>query len=175
MDIIDKLDTKISNKKKDTEDKEKIKSDIKNKIYRFHDSIYEKYFSKEFNKLEKLFKKHIKKDKDISTSLSKNSHFLEIDITFTMPEYSSRAIKIQLIDRKAISYFPDDEIKELREYKFLENNFCLKVSKLGDYNSDYHERDEISHKNFEIADKEKAYNYLTELFQKEILPLDALD
>ena len=175
MSIIDKLDKKISNKKKETEDKEKIKSDIRSKIYNFKDSVYKKYFSKEFNELEKLFKKHIKKDKDISTILSKNSHFLEIDITFTMPEHSSRAVKIELIDRKAISYFPDDELKELKEYKFLETNFCLKVSELGDYDPDYHERVEISDKKFEIADKEKAYDHLTDLFQKEILLLGALD
>ena len=78
-------------------------------------------------------------------------------------------------DRKEISYFSEDEIKELREYKFLETNFFLKVSNLGDYDVDSMDRYELSNKKFEIKDKEKAYDYLTELFQKEILLLGALD
>ena len=175
MSIIDKLDKKISNKKKDTQDKEKIKSDLRGKIYEFYESFYKKYLSSEFNELEKLYKKHVKKDKDISISLSNNSHYLEILRNFSMPEFSSRAVKIELKDRKEISYFSEDEIKELREYKFLETNFFLKVSNLGDYDVDSMDRYELSNKKFEIKDKEKAYDYLTELFQKEILLLGALD
>jgi hypothetical protein len=176
MSIIDKLDKKISEKKKESEDKKKLKSELRNKIYSFEESFYKKNLFKDFIDLEKLFKKHTKKDKDISATLSHNSHFLEVELTFTVPEYSSRAIKISLEDRKHVSYsFSDNELKELKEYKFLETNFCLKVSYLGDWDAEHHSRDEISEKNFELKNKEDAYDYLNELFQKQILLLGALD
>ena len=173
MSIIDKLDKKISNKKKDTEDKEKIKSDIIGKINKFHHSVYKKYFFEEFKKLEKLFKKHTKKHEDISTHVSNNLYYFSIDRTFDTRRNTSKAVKIELIDRKRIGYFSadqiNDELKELKKYKFHEKNFCLKVSNLGDWIPNYVFREEISSKRFEIADKEKAYDCLTDLFQKEIL------
>ena len=53
----------------------------------------------------------------------------------------------------------NNDLKSIKAYKFLDTNFCLIVSGTFDSNS----------KKFELKNKEKAYEYFTDLFQKEII------
>ena len=101
MNIIDKLDKKISdkkNKKRLKEEEERLEYEKTQKLFKpisnFGTDVYKKNLADDFVKLEKLVKKHTQNLKDITIdSLSFNSNFLELELN------SPETIKQKLVSR----------------------------------------------------------------------------
>ena len=178
MSIIDKLDKKISdikNKKRLKEKEERLEDEKIQKLFKpisnFGTDVYKKYLAEDFIKLEKLFKKHtqnlkVKKDTEDLKAITINSFhyglqsYISIEFMAEQLNWHTKQARIQFIhkDTKSVSVYNND-LKSIKAYKFLDTNFCLIVSGTFDSNS----------KKFELKNKEKAYEYFTDLFQKEII------
>ena len=61
-------------------------------------------------------------------------------------------------NKKGVSRYSKD-LKSMKVYKYLDTNLCLRV---------YSCTSSAEYKEFELKDKEKAYEYFADLFQKEI-------
>ena len=160
MSIIEKLDKKISNQKKEKKlNDDKIKKDFA-KVFDFWGAVYKKHLASDFIKLEKLFKKHVEKDKVI-IKLTKSYPFsLEITELYS-DKYTTIEIKLDHKHEDEDSVSTMYRTHESKPYKFLDTNFYIKVSSDKDYGD----------KQFELKDKEKSYEYLNDLFQRDILLL----
>ena len=169
MSIIDKLDKKMSdekNKKKLKTEEEKLEYEKIQELFKpisnFGTDVYKKYLADDFIKLEKLFKKHTQNLKAITIDSFHDGLQSNITIQFMVEQlnYHIQEARIQFIhkDTKSVSTY-DNDLKSIKAYKFLDTNFCLIVS--GTFNS--------NSKKFELKNKEKAYEYFTDLFQKEII------
>jgi len=160
MSIIDKLDKKILDKKSAIKLEDDEKNKLWKKIYNFGGEVYRKNVADDFIKLEKLFNKHIEKDDKVSVTLTKGFK-AHLSITELYSDnYHSIQIELDHKDKESVSSFSSETIKEMKAYKFLDTNYHLKVS------SEVNEN-----KEFELKNKEKAYEYLNDLFQKEMLLL----
>ena len=169
MNIIDKLDKKISdkkNKKRLKEEEERLEYEKTQKLFKpisnFGTDVYKKNLADDFVKLEKLVKKHTQNLKDItidSFSFGLQS-YIKIEFMWDQLNEYTKEARIQFIHKntKSVSTYSND-LKSIKAYKFLDTNFCLIVS--GKFNS--------NSKKFELKDKEKAYEYFIDLFQKEII------
>jgi hypothetical protein len=167
MSIIDKLDKKISdkkNKKRLKEEEERLEYEKTQKLFKpisnFGTDVYKKNLADDFVKLEKLVKKHTQNLKAIT--IDSYHYGLQSYIKIELPwglNYTQEA-RIQFIHKntKSVSTYNSD-LKSIKAYKFLDTNFCLIVSESFNSNS----------KKFELRDKEKAYEYFIDLFQKEII------
>ena len=163
MSIVDKLDKKISDKKNKQKLIEEERDSLFKKIYDFGEKVYKKNIANDFIKLKKLFEKHIEKDDKATVNISISWPWsLEIKQTFLGNSTSS--VKIELVHNdiigRSILLYRLKSIKELKSYKFLDTNFNLLVSSSGSTSEE-----------FEFKNKEKAYENLNDLFQKEILCL----
>ncbi|MDC0907395.1 hypothetical protein OAS12_01525 [Candidatus Pelagibacter ubique] len=170
MSIIDKLDKKISDKKiknKLKEEEEKLEAKRIKKLFKsiqdFCTEVYKKHLAYDFKRLEKLFVKHSQNQRAIEIYFVDDGLLsdLRIALKYDITESYSREIKIQFEhkDKKGVSRYSDD-LKSMNSYKYLDTNLCLRVYPNIDYSNDY--------KEFELKDKEKAYEYFADLFQKEI-------
>ena len=174
MNLIKKLDKDISKKKKEKDNKETLINELRDKIYKFEKEVYTKYLSKDFIELEKIYRKHTSKEEGISVDFRSNIYEIRIDKEYTFNEYSLEGIEIKLFHNKRVPFYIDDEIKLLKNYKFVESNFNIKICELGDWsdNSTFSASRIIkSEKEFKIQEKEKAYEFFNELFKKKILYL----
>ena len=170
MDFIDKLDKKLSdkkNKKKLKEEEERLKYEKRVELFKpiqnFCMEVYEKHLADDFIKLEKLFKKHTKNQKAIRILFNSRGLLskLEIELTYDEINYHTQEIKIQFWhkDKKEVSLY-SNELEHIKAYKFLDTNLCLRV---------YSCTASVDYTEFELKDKEKAYEYFNDLFQKEII------
>ena len=169
--IFEKFDKKLSDKKA----KEKKETDrlgkLKIKVYKLNAGVFKKHFKEDYKKLDKLFKKHTHKyyDEDVYVIYIGNPSY-ELRVNRTIPNYNKShlevpdewivTVEIKMINRKSKEEY-------LKTYKFSENNFALRVSCLGDPEDELAEV--TRNKEFEIKDKEKAYEYMMDLFEKKIL------
>ena len=169
MSIIDKLDKKISdikNKKRLKEEEERLEDEKIQKLFKpisnFGTDVYKKYLADDFVKLEKLFKKHTQNLKAITIDSIHYGlqSYIKIEFMWDQLNEHKKEARIQFIHKhtKSVSTYNND-LKSIKAYKFLDTNFCLIVS--GEFNS--------NSKKFELKNKEKAYEYFTDLFQKEII------
>ena len=174
MNLIKKLDKDISKKKKEKENKETLIKELRDKIYSFEKEVYTKHLSKDFIELEKVYKKPSSKEDGISVNFLSNIYEIRIDKECTFNEYSLEGIEIKLFHNKQFPFYIDDEIKLLKNYKFLESNFNIKICELGDWRDDTTfsaSRIVESEKIFKIQEKDKAYRFFNDLFNKKILYL----
>ena len=170
-DIFDKLEKNISENK----DKANKKKEKTSKLWRQYHVDRNKItkelgVEKDLIKLEKFIKKHIDND-DITVSRSINDH-LTVEKSISLPDgYSSTSVKIEYINTKELDYGVEDT--KIENYKHSKDSFIIRVKLLGDPDIDYVVTENVREKKiFKIEDKEKAYEYFNNLFQKKILHLD---
>ena len=103
------------------------------------------FYFKRKNKINLL-----QKDSEIQVSfLSRN----KVEKIIVLDPPSSFVIK------KEVSLY-SNELEHIKAYKFLDTNLCLRV---------YSCTASVDYTEFELKDKEKAYEYFNDLFQKEII------
>ena len=154
MSIIDKLDKKISEKinKNKFEEDERLKEG--KKFFDFWGEVYKKHLAKDFIRLEKLLKKYLEKDNRATVKINNAPHCsLEITESFS-DNYNSLAICLKP-RHWGTSLFNE------KLFKLLDTNFYLEVYSQVSFNNE----------DFELKDKEKAYEHLIDLFQTDILLL----
>ena len=169
MSIIDKLDKKISDKKnknKLKEEEERLEAkriqDLFKSIQDFCTEVYEKHLADDFTRLEKLFVKHSQNQEVIEINFHNDGLLSSLDVVlvYDRNNYHTQEIKIQFEhkNKKGVSCYSKD-LKSMKVYKYLDTNLCLRV---------YSCTSSADYKEFELKDKEKAYEYFADLFQKEI-------
>jgi len=169
MSIIDKLDKKISDKKnknKLKEEKERLEDERRLELFKpiqnFCKEVYKKHLADDFIRLEKLFVKHSQNQETIEINFYNYGLLssLGVLLVYDRDNYHTHEIKIQFDhkDKKGVSRYSKD-LKSMKVYKYLDTNLCLRV---------YSCRSFTEYKEFELKDKEKAYEYFADLFQKEI-------
>ena len=169
MSIIDKLDKKISDKKiknKLKQEEENLENERIQKLFKsiqdFCTEVYKKNLADDYKRLKKLFEKHSQNQTAIEIYFNNDGLLsnLRIVLTYAITETYKKEIKIQFEhkNKKGVSRYSND-LKFIKSYKYLDTNFCLRV---------YSCISSIDYKEFELNDKEKAYEYFADLFQKEI-------
>ena len=170
MSIIDKLDKKISDKKnknKLKEEEERLEDERRVELFKpmenFCKEVYKKHLADDFIRLEKLFVKHSQNQEAININFDNAGELLsdlEIILVYDPINYHTREIRIQFLhkDKKSVSSYSGN-LKHIKAYKYLDTNFCLRV---------YSCTSSAEYIEFELKDKEKAYEYFADLFQKEI-------
>ena len=157
MSIIDKLDKKISKKINENKLKENERLKEGKKFFDFWGEVYNKHLAKDFIRLEKLFKKHVEKDNKNNVKLNK-AYPYSLEITeVSSGNYNSLVIRLNP--------------RHWGNFRGLDKK---KSSNLLDTDFYLHVNSEVSFKNedFELKDKEKAYEHLIDLFQTDILLLE---
>ena len=168
--IFDKLEENISNKKNKKKQSEEKRNKLWNKYYDKEKKIQKELkIEEDLLNLEKFVKKHIK---DTDRKLSRSSNYLEVENTVSLPDgYSTTAVKIEFKNSKELSYYAKDH--QIENYKHSKDIYIIHVKLLGDPEIDYVVTENIREdKIFKIIDREKAYEYFNDLFQKKILYLD---
>ena len=169
MSIIDKLDKKISDKKnknKLKEEEERLEDERRLELFKpiqnFCKEVYKKHLADDFTRLEKLFVKHSQNQEVIEINFHTDGLLssLEVVLVYDRNNYHTQEIKIQFEhkNKKGVSRYSKD-LKSMKVYKYLDTNLCLRV---------YSCTSSAEYKEFELKDKEKAYEYFADLFQKEI-------
>ena len=166
-DIFDKLEKNISENKKKEKDKEERTHNLWNKYSSEQEKIQkELIIEKDLINLEKFVKKHIK-DTDISVRRSKT--YVKITNTISLPDgYSENSVKLLYRNSKELDYSAKDH--QIRDYKHTKDSYVIDVKLLGEPDIDYVVTENVrEEKTFNLKDKEKAYEYFNQLFQKNIL------
>ena len=156
MSIIDKLDKKISEKINKNKFKEDERLKEGKKFFDFWGEVYNKHLAKDFIKLEKLLKKHLEKDNRATVKINNAPHCsLEITESFS-DNYNSLVICLKP------RHWGTSLFEAKKPFKLLDTNFYLEVNSEVSFNNE----------DFELKDKEKAYEHLIDLFQTDILLLE---
>jgi len=155
MSIIDKLDKKISKKVNENELKEDERLKEGKKFFDFWGEVYKKHLAKDFIRLEKLLKKYLKKDNRAIVEITNFPH-CSLEITESFSD-NHNSLVIRLKPRHWGTSLFNEKL-----FKLLDTNFYLEVYSQVSFNNE----------DFELKDKEKAYEHLIDLFQTDILLLE---
>lgn len=166
-DIFDKLEKNISENK----NKAKEKKDQTDKLWIKYASEQKKIrkelnIEKDLVDLEKFVKKHIKGS---NQRVTRSKTYVTITNTISLPDgFSENSVKLLYRNNNELHYSAKD--KQLENYKHTKDSYVIDVKLLGDPDIDYVVTETVrEEKTFKLKDKEKAYEYFNQLFQKNIL------
>ena len=160
-DFIDKLDKSLKEIKSKVEKKQEHWSKVVNEQNKILDDFFKKNLLKDFEKLVKIYKKHITGSDRKLINYNKGGKIIKICSESSWHEWTTE-LKIEVNSKTPPLPLDSESIKDLEKYKPSIENIYFEVSRL-----DENEKgDKIE---FKYSEKEKAYNYLNKNFQKHIL------
>ena len=170
--IFDQLEKNISDKKNSKREKEEKLKKLWKKYYTEEGKIQKELkINNDIINLEKFVKKHITDQKVIKV-INDHNNYLKVENTISLPDgYSTTTVSIEFKNSKKPLYSIKDH--DLENYKHSKESYVVHVKLLGDPDIDYVITENVmENKIFKIDDREKAYEYFSNLFQKHILYLD---
>ena len=160
-DIFDKLDKSLEENKSKIKKKQELWSKVVNEQNKILDDFFKKNILKDFEKLVKIYKKHIGVADNKLINYNKGSKLIKIRSESRWHDWTTE-LKIE-VDKKTPPLPTDTEsIKDLEKYKPAVENIYFEVSRL-----DENGKGDILE--FKYSEKEKAYDYLNKNFKKYIL------
>ena len=172
-DIIDDLDKDLSSSKLESSNKELEKEKICKNFKKLEELVYEKYFKKDFDKLEAIVKKHLPHQESEISIYNRFGKFEVERGDFILDDYETALVDIDVDYILEENYIPEvQNLDELKKKKFQENDFGLRISYKGD--DDYSDpiapmRPILEQKSFKLNEKDLAFKYFNELLKKHIL------
>jgi hypothetical protein len=172
-DIIDDLDKDLSSSKLESSNKELEKEKICKNFKKLEELVYEKYFKKDFDKLEIVVKKHLSHQESKISIYNRFGKFEVERGDFILDDYETALVDIDVDYILEENYIPEAQsLDELKKKKFQENDFGLRISYKGD--NDYSDpiapmRPILEQKSYKLNEKDSAFKYFNELLKKHIL------